>query len=229
MTTQVSGNRFTQLAQQDFRDNHRFRYIRPLAQAYGPGNQLVSTRSPNPPIRSHVAVATLDLERELVTQLAIVIAAIGALALWLRRDTRPDLRLIGAMGVGAVAILAAVRFSGTIADDYNQTRAFLQAMVPLSACLAWALEWIAKRSGIQSRRPAAIPAAFAVALALLLLSTSGLRGPIIGGSTPVNLSATGDDSRRSWSPLRRWQRRAGSFAPLRRPTWFSPIDTVPCA
>ena len=196
VTTQVSGNKFTQLAQQDFRDNHRFRYIRPLAQAYLPGYQLASVRSPNAPVRSHVAIVTLDVERELVTQLAIAIAAIGAFALWLRRDTTPDLRLIGAMGLGAVAILAAVRFSGTIANDYNQTRAFLQAMVPLSACLAWALEWIAKRSGIQSRRRAAIPAGFAVALALLLLTTSGLRGPIIGGSTPANLSGTGDDSER---------------------------------
>src|SRR5262249_33877129 len=109
VTTQVNGDRFTQLAQQNFRANHRFRYVRPLPQAYVHRYRLRDVGSPNPPTRSHIAVGALDVERELVTQLAIVIAALGALALWLRTSTGPELRLIGAIGVGGVGILAAVR------------------------------------------------------------------------------------------------------------------------
>lgn len=41
-----------------------------------------------------------------------------------------------------------------------------------------------------------MPAALALGLGVLLLTTSGLRGPILGGSTPANLSDTGDDSER---------------------------------
>ncbi len=196
VTTSVSPTRFSRLAQQDFRTNHRYRYITPLPQAFLPRNRLVSTPNPNPPIRSHVAIGVLNVERELVTQLALVLAAFGALLLWLRRNTLPDLRLIGAIGVGAVGILIAVRFSGTIANDYNQTRAFLQAMVPLSACLAWMLERAAQYQHLSLRWRAAIPTVYVLALGVMLLTTSGLRGPALGGGTPANLSDTGDDSER---------------------------------
>lgn len=196
VTAEVNGAKFQQLTSQDYRDNHRFRYVRPIPQAYLPQYQLQRTQSPNPAIRSQPATKALDVERELITQLAILLSAIGTLLLWLRQRTPSDLRLIGAIGVGAVGILAAVRFSGTIANDYNQTRAFLQAMVPLSVCLAWMLEQIVADRRFPSPLRVATPALLALALGGVLLTTSGLRGKIIGGVIPANLSSHGDDSDR---------------------------------
>jgi uncharacterized membrane protein/glycosyltransferase involved in cell wall biosynthesis len=184
----VSGPKFAADARQDF--SHR-PYIVPLPQAYSTQYQLVKTTVPSDRILSHPASRALDADKVLITQVAGLLAVIGAFLLWWRRGTGDTARSIGLLAVSTLLVLLGIRFSGTAALEYNQGRAFLQSMVPLSICLAWILQAIASR-----RRGAFVPIVYVVAVGLALITTSGLRGTIVGGSTPTNLASTGEDFER---------------------------------
>jgi hypothetical protein len=80
--------------------------------------------------------------------------------------------------------------SGTIANQYNQERAFLQAFAPLSICIAWLLDWCHRRY-----RPLGwIASLFPLALIVTFFVTSGLDAQVFGGDPTANLSNTGAES-----------------------------------
>ncbi len=167
-------------------------YVHPIPQAFLPRFRVENATVPGQRVKSHPAVDGFDSEQVIVTQLCILLAAIGALWLWLRRDAGAIARAIALLGVSTLAMLVFIRLSGTAANDYNQNRAFLQAMVPLSVCLAWMLQ----RASGGSRFGRFVAGAFAIALGLLFLNTTGLRGTVTGGGTPANLAAKGEDYER---------------------------------
>lgn len=187
LTSRVSGARFATLAHNDYA-KHRT-YVHPLPQASQAAFGLRDASAPRYRYRSAPAASALGAEEVLVAQLTNLFAAIGALVLWWRRRGDPAARGIALLGVGTLLFLLAIRLSGTVSNDYNQERAFLQAMVPLSVCLAWMIQ----RGSELPRLGRALPVAFAVALGLMFLTTSGLRGPLVGGATATNLASQGED------------------------------------
>jgi len=179
----VSATEYEALAVADYaKDRH---YVHPL-----PGSssqRLRNANLTNPPIVSHVLSSLLHIEQILAGQLANVLAALGAVVLWLRRRTGHRLHTVALLGVSTLVALAVIRLSGTAAEAYNQERAFVQSMVPLSITLAAAIQWIGTRRGGRV-------SAFAAALALIgfFVTTSGLRGALLGGGTSANLANSGE-------------------------------------
>jgi uncharacterized membrane protein len=190
VATRISGARFTTLAHNDYAKKRP--YVHPLPQAYERSFGLRDAAVPGARVRSHPAVRALDAEQVLVAELANVLAAIGALILWLRRRGDPTSRTVAVLGVATLLFLVVVRMSGTASNDYNQERAFLQAMVPLAICMAWTLQ----RGSRYGRAGRTLAGAFAVALGLTFLTTSSLRGPLVGGGTLTNLANQGEDYER---------------------------------
>ncbi len=197
VATSVSGAKFQQLARDDYKKNRK--YVIPLPQAFNPQWTLQTAQTPGQRTKSHLAVSALDGFNAVLSQLLNLTAAIGALLLWLRRREDGRRRTIAALGVSTLAVLVVIRISGTAASDYNQERAFLQAMVPLSICMAWLLDQATSWVASKHRRllPGGLVAlGFTAALALFFFTTSGLRGPIVGGGTPTNLADKGEDYER---------------------------------
>jgi glycosyltransferase involved in cell wall biosynthesis len=190
VATRVSAGKFAALAQQDYVKNRP--YVHPLRQAGRPAFRLQDASVPGQRVVSHPILRGLDAAQVIVSQLAILLAAFGALLLWIRRGAGDTARGLAVLATSTLVILVVIRLSGTAANDYNQDRAFLQAMVPLSFCLAWALQWA---SG-HRRLGRLVPGVFALGLTLVFLTTSGLRGVAIGGGTPTNLATQGEDFER---------------------------------
>lgn len=194
----ISGNAATRVSARSYAAGIRSEYVKsepyvhPLPQAFLPVFRVQNATVPGQRVKSHPAVSALNTEQVLVSELAIVLAAIGALWLWWRRGGSDTARGIALLGVATLAILVFIRLSGTAANEYNQTRAFLQAMVPLSICLTWVLE----RASMHRRVGAGVATVTAVALGLTFLSTSSLRGAIVGGGSLTNIAGNGEDYER---------------------------------
>lgn len=188
--TTVSPSTYQQLVEQSY---SKLSFIKPLPAASSLRYQLSAAPAVSPP-SSHPAAAS-DLARlQQVIEIAIEgLAGLGALGLIARRRS-PGLRLVGLLGLSTFGILIAVRFSGTVALDYNQSRALLQALVPLSIAAVWVVEWVAGRIGRLSA--AAVPAIAAVGVVALSLQPTGLSTVALGGDRPASLSAHGEDSER---------------------------------
>ena len=69
----------------------------------------------------------LRLADTVLLQLVNLLGALGGIALALRRRSSPIARLVGALAVGALAVLAVARLSGTVATSYNLERLSVQA------------------------------------------------------------------------------------------------------
>ena len=194
----VSGEKFASVTRSAYKKRT---YIHPLPQAFSPANRVLTAPVPGQAAKSHIAIHALNTEQILVTQIAGLLAIIGGLLLWLRRGAGDTARSVALLAVATLVVLVAIRFSGTAALDYNQGRAFLQAMVPLSVCLGWMLERASVRPW---GRPVA--AVSAVALGLLLLTTSGFRGPLWAEVHPptwpaaARISSASTSRRRSSPP-----------------------------
>ncbi len=207
LAKRVGGAQFATLAHNDYAKTRT--YVHPLPQANEAAFGLQNASVPGQRVRSAPAVRALDTEEVLAAQLSNLFAAIGALILWLRRRSDPTARGVALLGVATLLFLLTVRLSGTVSTAYNQERAFLQALVPLSICVAWMLQ----RGSEHRRFGRALAGVFAVALGLMFLTTSGLRGPLVGGGTATNLASQGEDFERyyvSASELAaaRWLNRA---------------------
>jgi glycosyltransferase involved in cell wall biosynthesis len=188
--TQVSAGRYAADVRRDYLKNET--WVHPIPQAFLPRFHVQNATVPGGRVKSRPTVAGFDAEQVIVSQLGILLAAIGALWLWLRRDAGATARAIALLGVSTLAMLVFIRFSGTAANDYNQNRAFLQAMVPLSVCLGWMLQ----RASCHPRLGRCVAGGSAIALGLLFVNTSGLRGTVAGGGTLTNLAAKGEDYER---------------------------------
>jgi uncharacterized membrane protein len=188
---QIGANSFEALAHDDYARNKP--YVHPLPGASG--YVLHDASVPVAPVVSHPLLSALGDEQALINLIAEVLAALGAIALWLRRGVDDRSRGIALLGVSTLLALVVIRLSGTVATDYGQGRAFLQSMVPLSICLAWALQWFfARKRWTRATRVAV--AAFPLALIVLLLTTSGLSSALLGGGTTTNLANSGEDYER---------------------------------
>jgi glycosyltransferase involved in cell wall biosynthesis len=188
--THVSAGRYASEVRHDYLKNES--WLHPIPRAFLPAFRVQNAPVPEERVKSHPTVAGFDVEQVIVSQLGILLAAIGALWLWLRRDAGATARTLALLGVSTLAMLVFIRFSGTAANDYNQNRAFLQAMVPLSVCLGWVLQ----RASRHPRLGRFVAGGFAIALGLLFVNTSGLRGTVAGGGTLTNLAAKGEDYER---------------------------------
>lgn len=130
----------------------------------------------------------------LVSQLVNVLCAIGALLMVLRRNVSVTTRGVGVFALGAVALLIVLRFSGTLAVEYGQERAQLQALVLLSISLCWILQGLA---GERKRwRRDVLVAAAAACVAVVSVNTTYLFGALAGGGTSDSLANSGEDFQR---------------------------------
>jgi hypothetical protein len=202
----VDANRYEQLAAADYARNRR--YVKPLPVASDPRYRLSNSVSPADATRNPRVSNALRQGQLWVSQLANLLAVLGALALVVMRRMGGVLRRVGILGVATLLVLGFVRLSGTAANAYNQERAFLQTMVPLAIAMACVLQAAAGRwRGLR----ALVPLAAALALAVLFVGTSGLRGAAVGGGTPGNLANSGED----------WERFDMTAPELASATWIA--------
>ena len=175
----------------DYRDERP--YVKPWIAASGRSYDVSDSRPAADRARAAPALDGLRGLQLVASQLANVFAIVGTLLLALRRRTSPFVRQVALLGLGTLVVLAGVRLSGTAAEAYNQERAFLQTMVSLGIGMAWALELLSSRGNRIAR---AVPVVAALAIAAIAIGTSGLRGVVVGGGTPTNLAAAGEDYER---------------------------------
>jgi uncharacterized membrane protein len=168
-------------------------YIQPLPDASSPQYALRNTTVAQPPIKWRAGYAFLTLSLLGVEQLANLLAAVGALAMVLRRKATVLTRQIGLAALATTLLLAVIRISGTLAVAYGQERAQLQGLVVLAVALCWALE-AASALRRAKRWRAAVRSAAVFGLALMVANTVYLVGAVFGGATSVNLSNSGPAS-----------------------------------
>jgi uncharacterized membrane protein len=165
-------------------------FIRPLPDAAAPQYELKPAASQIPPVTSASATSAVNLLSLLIQQLLNLLAGVCALLLALQRKGPVLLRQIGLLGLAGMVILVLARLSGTIAQEYNPERAFLQMMIILAVGVCWLFERTAERW--KWAAPPAV-AAGALSFGLFFAGSSGLTGVAFGGGTPANLADTGPD------------------------------------
>lgn len=166
------------------------KFITPLPDAGDPQYALKPAAGQSPPVTSALGSSVMNLASLLIQQFLNVLAGIGALILALQRKAPPFVRQIGLLGLAGMVILTLARVSGTIAQEYNPQRAFLQMLIVLAVGICWIFQRLGKRW--KAARPA-ILAVGAVSFGLYFAGTSGIAGVAFGGGTPANLANSGDD------------------------------------
>ena len=165
------------------------KFITPLPDAGQKQYALQNPPSIEPPsVTSPAANAASNLVNigDLLVQQGLnVLAGIGALVLALRRKLPVIARQIGLMGLGGMAILVLVRVSGTIAQQYNPDRAFLQLLMVLAVGICWLFQRIGARWKLA--RPAILVVG-AASLVVFMLGSTSLAGRFLGGGTSANLA-----------------------------------------
>lgn len=161
-------------------------FVTPLPDASDPKYALRPPGpDPAPPVKSASVASGLSLVDLLVQQLTNLLAGIGSLILVLRRKQRAIASQIGFLGLAGMAILILTRLSGTIAQEYNPQRAFLQLLAVLGIIIAWLFQWLGAK--YKWTRPL-ILVGCSGALGLYLIGTTGFNGAVLGGTTPANLA-----------------------------------------
>jgi hypothetical protein len=189
-TSNIDAEGYGERVHRDYAENRP--YIVPLPDAGAPRYALTGASAEPGPVRAPLLNRLLDRAQLGILQLLNLLTIVGALWLALRRRTRPLLRTAALLGAGALVALAVIRLSGTVSKSYNQDRALIQALVPLSLGLAW-LGWRAEhRLGRARMMPALLAAA---ALAVVMVTTSGLAGLIVDRPS-TNLANRGEDFER---------------------------------
>jgi uncharacterized membrane protein len=165
-------------------------YVVPLEQGAEPRYALRD--DPVPTSGNRGARLALDISATVIQQLVNVLAAAGALTLALRRRSSPTARMLGALGVGALAILAVARVSGTIAASYNLERLDVQMLAVTGIGLAFLADRLAARN-LFGR---VLVGVFAVGLLVAVGVGAGLGATLTGTGDTANLSRTGEDAER---------------------------------
>jgi uncharacterized membrane protein len=195
----VAGPSFEQLAVKDYRG--RSGYIHPLAAAREPRYQLQPAAVPVPRVRVPALASGVRDLWIAISQLMLIFGALGALVLTIRRRGPPLAREIGILALSLVGGLAVIRFSGTVAEAYNQTRALLQALILLTIPAAWSAQAIAdavRRRRHPRRLMPVLAGVTALALALVFAYQTGLTALVSGGGTSLNVSQSGEDFERQY-------------------------------
>jgi uncharacterized membrane protein len=189
--TPMSASEYQRLVAQEYAAQKKF--VIPLPDSGAAKYALRSSTAPEPPVRLAPVHSLLGLGELLAEQLAELLGAIGAIVLALRRQTATIARQLALLGAGTLLALVVIRFSGTVASEYNQQRAFVQAFAVLAIAMAWTLQGLTARL---RRWRSSVTAVAAVALAVLFAEMSGLAGAALGGGTATNLTSSGEDYER---------------------------------
>jgi uncharacterized membrane protein len=165
-------------------------FIIPLPNAGQAQYALKPADDPSPPVTFQLGGELLGVTDLLLQQLINVLAAVAAAVMALRRKAPLIARQIGLLGLAGMSILILVRVSGTVAEEYNPQRAFLQLLIVLAIGICWLFQLIGAK---WARTRSAILALGAAALGLYLLGTTGVAGIWVGGGTAANLANAGND------------------------------------
>jgi uncharacterized membrane protein len=161
-------------------------YVSPLADASDPKYAVQPpSADPAPPVKLKSVANGLSLVNLLVQQLTNLLAGIGSLILVLRRKQRVIASQISFFGLAGMVILILTRLSGTIAQEYNPQRAFLQLLTVLGIIIAWFFQWLGGK--YKWTRPLILGSCSA-ALGLYLIGTTGFSNALLGGATQSNLA-----------------------------------------
>ncbi|HTW12578.1 MAG TPA: hypothetical protein VME01_07540 [Solirubrobacteraceae bacterium] len=168
-------------------------YIRPLAAASQPQYALRAAAVRYPPTRAPTAARGVTAFVTIFNELMLLLVALGPIVMVLARRTSAQVMRIGVLAVGTLAFLAFIRFSGTAAAEYNQTRALLQSLIILALPAAWLGErlWALTR-----RLRGAVWVVLALGASLMFASQTGATALALGGGTSLNLSSSGEDYER---------------------------------
>jgi hypothetical protein len=187
----VSSNRLERLAVVEYRRYATF--VKPLPASRNPRYEIRAATVPG----THRSAFAADLVLVLDTvfnQGLLLCFSIGALVMMLRRRCSAAVAEIGFLAFGGLAFLTFIRFSGTAAAQYNQSRALLQSLVILALPAAWLVERLLARL-----RPRLRTLAWSVLLVVMMgmfVQQTGMLDLLIGGGTSLNLSADGEDYER---------------------------------
>lgn len=198
--TSIQAARYAQLVHKEYVKSKS--YVTPLPDAGSPRYQLRDSAPDVPAVRWLLGFNALNLGGLVVQQLVNLFGAVGALMMVLWRKATVIARRVGLISLATLAILALIRLSGTLAEEYNPERAFLQATVVIAITLCWSMglladRWSRRQPPNQWRlRQAAVLAVAAVSLVVLLVNNSGLAGAVLGGGTAINLANSGEDFER---------------------------------
>ncbi len=161
----VSGPRFERLAVRDYQRTAP--YVVPLLSASEPRYRLRSASVPVPAVRHPALARAVNLLTVVVAELMLLFGVIGAVVMMASRRTPQLTTRIGILAFGTVAMLALIRISGTVAANYNQTRALLQSLILLALPAAWMAERLVHQ--LRRFRPIAI-----VTSAVMVLAITGV-------------------------------------------------------
>ncbi len=188
----VSASDFQQLAAREYRARS---YVHPL-----PGSaqrqfrlrpaSIPAAKGPLPRLAGPLEAASI-----IAGQLLLLFAGVGTLLMLVARSGTPVVRQIGCLAGGMVAILVVIRFSGTVAADYNQTRALAQSLIVLAVPAAWFGDTLVRHLG-GFRVPAS--ALLGLGIAFVMAYQSGVTALLTGGGTSLNLSQGGEDFERQY-------------------------------
>jgi uncharacterized membrane protein len=165
-------------------------FITPLSNAGQAQYALKPASNQSPPVTFQLGANALNLVDLLIQQLVNLLAAVASAIMALRRKAPLLARQIGLLGLAGTVILILVRVSGTVAEEYNPQRAFLQLLIVLAISICWLFQLIGAR---WRRTRTAILAIGAATLGLYMIGTTGLAGAFFGGGTAANLANVGDD------------------------------------
>ena len=134
----------------------------------------------------------LRLVDTVLLQLVNLLGALGGITLALRRRSSPIARLVGALAVGALAVLAVARLSGTVATTYNLERLSVQSLAVTGVGLGFLLDGFRRRNVVGRL----VTGAFAAGLLLVVVTASGLATVVTGSHDAANLYRSGEDYER---------------------------------
>lgn len=182
---------FERLAVKDYRQ--RLAYIHPFKAARDPVYALQPAKVPTAPLRSRAAADALNVIVTATDELLLLLAFLGTIAMLLRKTSSRLERQLGMLATASIGALVVIRFSGTVAQSYNQQRALLQGLIVLAIPAAWIVHRLTDRS-LPLRRVSGVLGT--VLLAVTFAANTGLGALLAGGGTSLNLSQSGEDFER---------------------------------
>jgi hypothetical protein len=187
----VSAMRLQRIAVIEYRKYAGF--VKPLPASRNPRYDIRSATLPGTHRSASASELVLVLDA-LFNESLLLCFSFGALIMMLRRRNSAEVAEIGFLAFGGLAFLLFIRFSGTAAAQYNQSRALLQSLVILALPAAWLVERLLGRL-----RPRLRMLAWPVLIAFMMtmfVQQTGMLDLLIGGGTSLNLSASGEDYER---------------------------------
>ena len=171
-------------------------YIHPLPQSHERQFNLAPVALAGVP-RKRLQTVALGLQwfSVLFSELMLVLGVLGAVVMVLGRRVSRRVRQVGVLALSTVGVLVLIRFSGTVASSYNQTRALAQSLLLLAMPAAWLTQHVLDRV---SRIRTVAGVALLLAFPIMFLYNSSLTAVVTGGGTLLNLSQSGEDFQRQY-------------------------------